>query len=123
YRFAMSLDTTTQVRSFLGSAPIEGSHRIQRMSPRRGSRGSSGFIDQVELRDFEIGEQLARVFVPGRVILCKLAPPFHRFAVREGFAEQRPRERRAADLGALRVKLELPGGLGIECQIEPLHDT
>jgi hypothetical protein len=61
-RLAKSFETTTQVRIFLGSTPVEGSQLIQRMSPRRGSIGSGVFIvKQLERRGFQIGGQSSGV--------------------------------------------------------------
>src|SRR5437016_5069132 len=92
-RLAMSLDTTTQVRVFLGSAPTDGSQLTQRTSPRRMSSGSAVLIAHDLKRDrLPVLEQLQGVVSALGVIARELLRMSKFLAPLEARANQRRRE-------------------------------
>src|SRR4051812_11068158 len=102
----MLLETTTHVRVFRGSAPMDGSQQIHRMSPRMiggsGSVSSDGWtrwpsrffvIQQLQLCGLQVSQELPSVAPARRIVAGELALSLQRLSPRDGFANQLPSER------------------------------
>ena len=71
---AMLFETTTQVRVFLGSTPMDGSQFTQTTSPRRTS-----VIDEIELSGLKLVQNPHRVVSSSGVVLSQAVLPFLSF--------------------------------------------
>jgi hypothetical protein len=123
-RFATSLDTTTHVRVFRGSAPTEGSQQTPTTSPRRRPGASVVFIaEQVELSGLEVSQNLPGLCVLGRVVPRESGPPLGGLLPFEPGAHEVGSCSRLGLSDTLRVRVELPKRFSIKGQIYACHDT
>src|SRR6266568_5245307 len=120
----MSFETTTQVRTFFGSTPTDGSQFTQTMSPRRSSRPSDlVVIHELDLRCRELFQCRARVGAPRGIVGGQLLPPLGGLPAGQALAHEVAGEVGAAGTGPFGVSFETGKRVRIECQIEPHHDT